>query len=130
MPPTPLLLQKLLEKHEALIFAYLFGSHARQAGTPMSDVDIAVYLDMTTCPLEERLSLVGDLTRALQTEEVDVVVLNTAPLSLVGRILTHRVVLLDRNPNLRHRYESLLLRQFHDFSIKERSILERRFGLG
>jgi hypothetical protein len=36
----------------------------------------------------------------------------------VGRILAHRVVLLDRKPHLRHRYESLLLRQFQDFYIK------------
>jgi uncharacterized protein len=123
-------LERILEQHERVVFAYLFGSLARRTGTSGSDVDVAVYLDETADPFEEKMSLVEDFTRALYTEDVDLVVLNTAPLSLVGRILAHRVVLLDRKPHLRHRYESLLLRQFQDFYIKERGILERRFGLG
>ena len=126
----PALLERALEEHREVIFAYLFGSFARQSATLQSDIDVAVYLTEGVDPLEARLELIDTLTRQLHTEDIDVIILNSAPLSLVGRILTHRVVLLDRDPHLRHRYESLRLRQFQDFTIKERNILERRFGLG
>jgi hypothetical protein len=33
-------------------------------------------------------------------------------------------------PILRHEYESLTLRKFFGFAIKERDILQRRYGIG
>lgn len=65
-----------------------------------------------------------------KTDEIDLVVLNTAPLSLRGRIQRHRLTIADRNPFLRHRYESLTMREFFDFSIRERAILEGRYQHG
>jgi len=58
------------------------------------------------------------------------VVINSASLSLLGRILARREVLLDRDPYFRHAFESLAIRKYFDFSVKEKSLLERRFGLG
>jgi uncharacterized protein len=120
----------LLKAHEAIVFAYLFGSRARRQETPLSDIDIAVYLAEDADPIEEKLSLMGDLCSHLRRDDIDIVVMNSAPLSLLGRILAHRIVLLDRNPHLRHLFESLTLRKYHDFCIKEKALLERRFGLG
>jgi len=48
---------KVLEDHKGIVFAYLFGSRARHEEIPQSDIDIAVYLDERTDPLEEKLSL-------------------------------------------------------------------------
>ena len=36
----------------------------------------------------------------------------------------------DKDMFLRHRFESLTLRKYFDFSIKERSIFKRRYALG
>jgi hypothetical protein len=47
----------------------------------------------------------------LGTDSVDLVVLNRAPTALLGRIVRDRRVILDREPFLRHRFESLALRQ-------------------
>jgi hypothetical protein len=58
------------------------------------------------------------------------VLLNTAPISLAGRVLMSRRVLLDRDPHLRHRYESLQLRMFHDFRVREHRILTQRPARG
>jgi len=46
-----------------------------------------------------------------------VVVLNTAPTALTGRILQARQVIFDRDPFRRHLFESLALREFFDFRI-------------
>ena len=121
--------QNVLEQDSRVIFAYLFGSFGRRKPTPLSDVDIAVYLERKTNVSAAKLDLIGGLTRALGSDEVDLVVLNEAPLSLAGRIqLSHRV-LVDKDRGRRLSYESLTRRQFADFAIRERAILSRRFGL-
>ena len=74
--------------------------------------------------------IINILFLQLETENIDLVVLNTAPLSLAGRILKSRIVLLDRNPPVRHKYESLVMREAFDFHILESSILKRRYKVG
>jgi hypothetical protein len=58
------------------------------------------------------------------------VVLNSAPVSLAGRSLQTRKLLVDKDPFLRHKYESQTLREFFDFAIKEKEILHGRYGIG
>lgn len=121
-------LTAVLEQEQQTLFAYLFGSAARDALRPLSDIDIAVYLADAADNAEAKLRLVGLIADTLGTDEFDLVILNTAPLSLSGRILRHRHVILDREPFLRHAYESRIMREFFDFSRKEREILFRRFA--
>ncbi len=108
-------------------FAYLFGGLARGAKSAMSDVDIAVYLDPSAPHAETTIDLIGLVGDMIGTDEFDLVILNRAPVSLAGRILNHRQVLADNVPFVRHRYESLVRREFFDFSRKEAAILEQRF---
>ena len=119
----------VLEKHPNVIFAYLFGSQVRGNTTPMSDVDIAVFIEGNNLP-DSKLTSIGDLIDGLETDEIDLVILNTAPLSLKGRILRNREILVDRKPFMRHSFESLTLREYFDFSIKEAAILKRRYSVG
>lgn len=123
-------LMKTLSMIDSIVFAYLFGSRARREARPSSDVDIAAFLKEDSDYGEEKLKILGAVTEALRSDDVDVVILNTAPLSLLGRILADREILLDREPYRRHAFESLTLRQYLDFSITETAILNRRFGLG
>ncbi len=118
----------LFMKDRNIVFAYLFGGLIKDRFNPLSDVDLALYL-------KERkkfdyLETFRKISKTLETEEIDLIILNNAPLSLAGRILQNRKILVDKVPFLRHRYESLTLREFFDFSIKERDILQRRYGIG
>jgi hypothetical protein len=115
---------------QGVVFAYLFGGAARGRLTPLSDVDVAVYLEETADAVETRLETIGLASRHLGTDELDLVVLNTAPTALVGRILETRRVILDRDPFRRHRVESAALRKFLDFRILERRVLSARYGRG
>jgi predicted nucleotidyltransferase len=111
-----------------LIFAYLFGGMVKNRPSPLGDVDIAVYVkDIKKL---DYLEMFGKIADILGTDEIDLVILNNAPLSLTGRILQGRKVLLDKKPFVRHLFESRILREFFDFTIKERLILERRYGIG
>ncbi|MEK6692671.1 MAG: nucleotidyltransferase domain-containing protein [Nitrospirota bacterium] len=122
------LLTDLFMDDPNIVFAYLFGGLLKERPNPLSDADIAVFVKNTK--KLDYLELFNKITNALGTDEVDLVILNTSPLSLTGRILQERRVLIDKDPFLRHRYESLTLRKYFDFKVKEGSILKRRYGIG
>jgi uncharacterized protein len=107
-----------------IVFAYLFGSQATGKARAGSDVDVAAFIRPEADAFETRLRLIGVLQAATHRDEVDVIVLNAAPISLAGRILTTRRVLVDRDPAARHRYESLTAREFFDFRFREHRLLE------
>ena len=116
-----------LEYHPQILFAYLFGSLAMGKPQPLSDVDIAVYLKQGGNIAEEKLDILGNLMAILQTDEIDLVVLNTAELPLVMNILKTKKILVDKAPHERHIFESLMMRKYFDFSVKESSLLRRRY---
>lgn len=116
-----------LRADEDVVFAYLFGSLARKKAGPLSDVDIAVYCEEGSLFPEKKLEILGNLVGVLKTDEIDLVVLNRAPLALRMKILDNKRVIVDKAPLIRHRYESLTMRQYFDFSFKESFILRKRF---
>ena len=120
----------VLEGQPAVRFAYVFGGAGRGELRPLSDVDVAVYLEGAVDPVQARVDLIGVVTKHLGTDEVDLVVLNRAPTALLGRILQSRRVITEKDPFLRHRFESLALRQFLDFRIFEQRFLDARFARG
>jgi predicted nucleotidyltransferase len=123
-------LAQAFERCPAVVFAYVFGGAAGGRITPLSDVDVAIYLEEAADPIEGRLQAIEAVTAHLGTDEVDLVVLNTAPTALTGRILGTRRVVHDRDPLRRHRFESLALRRFFDFRIFEHRLLARRESRG
>jgi predicted nucleotidyltransferase len=125
------LVREALTGDRSVVFAYLFGGYGRRGRAgPLSDVDIAVYLDPTVDAINAKLDLIGKVSEALDSDEIDLVILNTAPLSLAGRVQHGGQILVDKNPETRHVYESLIRRQFADFRFQEEKVLNRRFGLG
>lgn len=89
-----------LAAREEILEAYLFGSHARGKARPDSDIDVAVYIDEALADDGNwgyRAELTTDLMAALGTNDVDVVVLNEAPILLYHRILRDGVRLLSRD---------------------------------
>lgn len=119
-----------LQSREDVIFAYLFGSLAKGKKTPLSDVDIALYLSQKSRYIQCKMDIFGSLADILKTDEIDLVILNSASLTLKIKILENKRLLVDKAPFLRHKYESLTMREYFDFSIHEKAILEKRFLYG
>jgi predicted nucleotidyltransferase len=59
-------------------FAYLFGSAATGALRPLSDVDVAAWLDDSADRVRARLDLIQVVTAHLGTDAVDVAILTSA----------------------------------------------------
>ena len=98
--------------------------------TPLSDVDIAVYVSNDSDLSVYKLELFDKLTGVLGTAELDLIILNSAPLSLSGRIVQNRKVLVDKDHHRRYEYESIILRKFFDFRIKEADYFRWRYARG
>lgn len=119
-----------LQARSDIIFAYLFGSIGRGKRLPLSDIDIAIYLKDLSEIHEKKMEILGTLMNFLETDEIDLVILNVAPLTLKMKILESKTIVVDHSPSLRHRFESLIMREYFDFSVVEKAILERRFLSG
>ena len=119
-----------LDRHPQIIFAYLFGGLSKGPVQPLSDIDIAVYLRQNADICETKLEILGNLTNALQTDEIDLVVINTAELPLINNILKSKKLIVDKEPFLRHGFESLVMRKYFDFSRKETAMLQSRYMYG
>ena len=118
---------RYLENHAKTIFAYLFGGLARGIPLPLSDVDVAVYLADNLHVKEDKLDILGRLMDILQTDEIDLVILNTAGLPMIINILKNKRIIVDKDPFTRHIFESLSMRKYFDFSVKEAEVLKRRY---
>jgi predicted nucleotidyltransferase len=119
--------ESYLHSHPKVLFAYLFGSLVRGFRQPLSDVDMAVYLEGYENFSKTKLEILESLADVLQTDEIDLVILNTASLPLAMNILRENRILVDKQPFTRHIVESLTMRKYFDFSMKESAQLRRRY---
>lgn len=106
-----------LGEEKDVVAAYLFGSQATGAAGPLSDVDVAVWLDGTATRSERftrQLDLIGALGSVLRTDEVQVVILDDATPLLAHRVLRDGVLLLDRDPHARVRLETAAMLAYLD----------------
>jgi predicted nucleotidyltransferase len=119
-----------LERRDDVIFAYLFGGLAKGDPKPLSDVDIAAYLSINVDFAHEKAEILEDLVDILHTGEIDLVVLNQSSLLLSMNVIKHNRVLVDKNPFVRHAFQSLIMRKYFDHHQFESAILRRRFYHG
>ena len=85
-----------LENYSKVVFAYLFASLAKGKVDPLSDIDVALYLKKGTNFVREKMVILKNLIDIFGTEEIDLIILNTAPLTLKARIVSAKKVLVDK----------------------------------
>lgn len=93
----------------------LFGSQATGKAGPLSDVDVAVWLDPPGSDGDAlQRGLMSAASEALGTDEVQLVVLNDATPLLRHRALRDGILLLDRDPRMRIRLETAAIIEYLD----------------
>lgn len=113
-----------LFRNQPVTLAYLFGSTAKGATGPLSDVDIAVLLprghDLT---LNLRLRLLDRLVNILG-RDVDLVILNEADPSLRYEVIRHGKLLYCRDESDRVAFEERTLDEYLDMGRIEEEYLK------
>lgn len=108
--------QSVLAPRPEVLEAYLFGSHARGEAQPHSDIDVAVYASaIPEAPFGYEAELSTELSRALATDRVDVVVLNRAGPLLYHRVLRDGVRVLARDLRATTGREGQALSRYCDY---------------
>ena len=111
-----------------LVTAWLFGSFGRGDDRPDSDVDVAVLYRQAPAATFDALPLrlEGEIERLLR-RTTQVVVLNRASPDLRARVLRDGVLLLDREPSSRIRFEVRTRNEWFDIQpmLREYRRLQR-----
>ncbi len=121
-------LVKFLSKQGYVRLAYLFGSVARGEEGKLSDVDVAVLLDDSLDKKEKfylQLELISGITEILKTDEVDLVVINDAPLSLNYEIIKANCPIFVRDEAEKIDFEHGVLSKYLDMRYYEKRAAAR-----
>jgi predicted nucleotidyltransferase len=107
----------IFESHPEVKLVYLFGSTASDNRGPMSDFDFAVFLGEKDKRKIARIrfQLMDELSRALGTDKIDVVMLDSAESpELKYNILQEGKLIFEREP-FRVLVEPRILNEYFDF---------------
>lgn len=102
---------------DIVIAAYIFGSKATGKSGPMSDLDIAVLLKENVDPsnyFDLRMKLMADLMRTLGINDIDLVILNQAPLILIHEVLKKGRIIFCRDERTRVSFVFKAIRDYLD----------------
>lgn len=103
-----------LRAHPEVKLAYLFGSRVDGGTDPLSDYDVAVLLDEAAATYEAGFVLAHELRMVLDAE-VDLVLLNHAPIVLAYSVIAQGRRLLERDVATRVEYEARVLSLYGDY---------------
>jgi uncharacterized protein len=82
-----------LKEDKRITALYLFGSAAEENLKPLSDIDIAVLLSRSI-PKEKQLDVYLDISvkisELLETDEVDLLLMNSAPPHIIQELLSNK----------------------------------------
>lgn len=97
--------------------AYLFGSSARGAKTPLSDIDIALLLKEPLTRAEafdKTISFTHKLIGLFHTNEIDVVILNIANPHIKFNVIRDGQIIYNRDEKCRVNFEVKTMGEYFD----------------
>jgi uncharacterized protein YutE (UPF0331/DUF86 family) len=132
-------IRDIFHHDENVVFAYLVGrtppNCAIQTVLPPA---LAIYLQ-TAAGADQKLRLFNQVADVLEVPQIQMTVLNSAPVNVAARIVQHKELIVDKQPEKRILYEAAILREFYGFfnrgqgfkksyTIRERDLMIRRLS--
>ena len=110
-------LAEFMSHRPEVLAAYLFGSVVNGRLRSDSDIDVAVLVDPTffnQLPSKYRADLIADVGAALETFNVDIVLLNEASAPLAHNVITKGRLVFERSRSARIAFQVRNLNLFLD----------------
>ncbi|MBU2575935.1 nucleotidyltransferase domain-containing protein [Patescibacteria group bacterium] len=113
------LLKQCFKKEPLVKLAYLFGSQATGDAGPLSDYDFAVYADTKDSKESFYLKcgLNGSICEILNTDKVDVVMLNSSTGPLIKYMAVSEGIVIYEQEPYRVFIEPKIFNEFFDYKI-------------
>ncbi len=107
-------------KRNEVLSAYIFGSFAQKKLTPLSDIDIAIYVDKNKIdenkyPYGYTSHILSRLMLLLASNNVDLVILNNANILLCHRVVSKGIRIFSKEIKQTQRREYYYIQQYLDF---------------
>lgn len=112
-------LVEIFEKYPEIKLAYFFGSRAEGKAGKLSDFDFAFYLDENNTEriFDIKFELIDKISRLLQTDAVDVIILNIVENSeLKYNIIKDGKLIYEKEP-FKVLIEPRILNEYFDFNM-------------
>jgi hypothetical protein len=125
-------LREELSKERDIVFVYIFGSYGTNRVGPLSDVDIAVYLDEkdnvtgSKNYFDRKIELNLLITEVLKTDEVDLVILNETSPEFAFNVLKTGYLLFSKDERKRIAFETHTMKLYQDFKFHRDRMMEIR----
>ena len=107
-----------LYQKDEIIFAYIYGSVARNQDTRLSDIDLAIYIDEDKKPAAGPFGYRSDLITELQPlagNDIDLIILNEASNLLAYQVFKEGRLLFNKDPDLRTKVHAKTVDKYLDF---------------
>jgi predicted nucleotidyltransferase len=110
-------LRTLFASEDVVRLGYVFGSQVEGTTGPLSDVDVGVLVadDALDDPTACRAQLAHEVGTALDTDAVDLVLLNQAPIELAYRVIAQGKRVYEESRAVRVEYEAYVLGRYGDY---------------
>lgn len=105
-------IKQFCQKKEEIIFVYLFGSYSAAKQNSRSDLDLAIYFKKP-----DKISLTElnyELSKLLNIDKIDIVVLNKASIIMQFRIIQRGKLIYCKDDITRIRYEAKIMSFYYD----------------
>lgn len=125
-------LEAIMDQY-AIDIILLFGSQARDRATPLSDHDIAIFIDpleFAQFSLQQHLALANELETVLARTPLNLVTLNDAPIALAYRVLKDAKILAARKFDAYEAFRAKKWMEYFDFEPIERQFTENTLRVG
>lgn len=116
------LLKEYFSGHPEIEIGYVFGSVAQGRDNPLSDIDVAVFIDKDKVD-ESRYSygynaqVTADLMKLLKRNDIDFIVLNNAPFLLRHRVIYSGKLVFCRDERKRSAFQVETLNKYNDLKF-------------
>ena len=107
-------IKKIFSQENNILLAYIFGSQSRGKIGPLSDYDFAILLSQKPS-FQYKYKLKNKLVNFLDTGQVDLVILNDAPVELKYKIIATGKIIYQKNSIVRTEFEADTLSKYFDY---------------
>lgn len=120
---------------QPVVFAYIFGSCAKGKAGPLSDLDVAIFIDkkLSSRKMDEiRFNIKDEIEKVFKLQDkVDVAILNEAPPLLEREVVYDGKLIYVKDNGIRAHYEADAIGRWLDWRFYEEQFLtaiKNRFG--